>query len=77
MVLDGREAGGAPGSWQSRFFDEEGEPEWVEVDTKRVRVEKVRDFGGFWLGLRYRTGLISSRFLNDCCPEDERISPGQ
>ncbi len=39
------------GSWQSRLFDEEGEPEWVEVDTKRVRVERVRDFGGCWLGL--------------------------
>lgn len=41
-----------PGSWQSRLFDEEGEPEWVEVDSKRVRVERVRDFGGYWLGLQ-------------------------
>jgi lipocalin len=37
--------------WQRRLFDEQGEPEWVEVDTKRVRVERVRDFGGYWLGL--------------------------
>jgi hypothetical protein len=25
------------GSWQSRLFDEEGEPEWVEIDTKQVQ----------------------------------------
>src|SRR3989304_4687033 len=37
--------------WQSRLFDDEGEPEWVEVDTRRVRVEGGRDFGGSWLGL--------------------------
>ena len=39
------------GYWQRRLFDAEGEPEWVEVDTKRVRVGRVRDFGGYWLGL--------------------------
>jgi transposase len=53
-------ARGASGSWQSRLFDEEGEPEWVEVDSKRVWVEGVRDFGGCWLGLEVseRLGLI-------------------
>ncbi len=39
-------ATGKVGSWQSRLFDEEGEPEWVEVDTRGVRVEGVWDFGG-------------------------------
>ena len=50
-----------PGSWQRRLFDEEGEPEWVEVDSKRVRVERVRDFGGYWLGLQLleKLGLIA------------------
>lgn len=49
------------GSWQSHLFDEEGEPEWVEVDAKRVRAERVRDFGGYWLGLEVagRLGLVS------------------
>ncbi|MDO8673888.1 MAG: hypothetical protein Q7O66_20955, partial [Dehalococcoidia bacterium] len=49
------------GSWQRRLFDEEGEPEWVEVDSKRVRVERVRAFGGYWLGLHIldKLGLIS------------------
>jgi transposase len=48
------------GSWQKRLFDEEGEPDWVEVDSKRVRVERVRDFGGYWLGLQLldKLGLI-------------------
>jgi len=56
-----QEARGESGSWQSRLFDEDGEPEWVEVDTKRVRAERVRDFGGYWLGLEVadRLGLIS------------------
>src|SRR4030067_375648 len=54
-------AGGGVGAWQSRLFDEAGEPEWVEVDTKRVRAERVRDFGGGWLGLGVadRGGFIS------------------
>jgi len=53
-------ATGQVGSWQSRLFDEDGAPEWVEVDTKRVWVEGVRDFGGCWLGLEVseRVGLI-------------------
>ena len=48
------------GSWQSRLFDEGPEPEWVEVDTRRLRVERVRDFGGCWLGLHIsgQLGLI-------------------
>lgn len=29
---------------------EEHEPEWVEVDLKRVRVERSRKFGGVWMG---------------------------
>ncbi len=62
-------ARGASGSWQSHLFDEEGKPEWVEVDTKRVRVEGVRDFGGCWLGLE-----ISERL--DLIPFLERLLPG-
>ena len=29
---------------------EEVEPEWVEIDSARVRVEGTREFGVFWLG---------------------------
>jgi transposase len=57
------------GSWQSRLFDEEGEPEWVEVDTKRVRVERVRDFGGCWLGLEISDRLDLISFLEKLLPK--------
>ncbi|MFH1141513.1 MAG: hypothetical protein V1724_07640 [Chloroflexota bacterium] len=57
-------ATGTVGSWQSRLFDEEGEPEWEKVDSKRVRVEGVRDFGGCWLGLE-----VSSRDGHDAGPD--------
>ena len=44
---------------QAKLF-EKVEPEWVEVDLKRVRVECARQFGGVWLGyeLLQRLGLI-------------------
>ena len=35
-------------STQQDLFEEE--PAWVEVDTSRVRVERLRRFGGPWLG---------------------------
>jgi len=54
--------------WQSRLFDERGEPEWVEVDTSRVCVERVRDFGGYWLGLELAGKL-------DLIPLFERLMP--
>ncbi len=44
-----RVAEGTPGFQQNLF--EKTEPEWVEIDVKRVRVENVVDFGGPWLGL--------------------------
>ena len=58
-VLQAAKGGGH--SWQSRLFDEEGEPDWVEVDAKRVGVERVHDFGGYWLGLELadKLGLVS------------------
>jgi transposase len=51
------------GYWQSRLFDAQGEPEWVEIDTKRVRVGRVRDFGGYWLGLQMLDKLELITFL--------------
>jgi len=57
-----------PGSWQGRLFDEEGEPEWVEVDSKRVRVERVRDFGGYWLGLQLLDKLDLTPLLDRLLP---------
>ena len=56
------------GYWQSRLFDEEGDPEWVEVDLKKIRVEKVRDFGGYWLGLQILDKLELVSFLERIIP---------
>jgi transposase len=63
------------GTWQSRLFDEDGEPEWVEVDTKRVRAERVRDFGGYWLSLEVadKLGLIS--LLDKLLPQGREEIP--
>jgi transposase len=41
----------------------EPEPEWVEVDLKRGRVERSRQFGGAWLGLELLRGLGLEGFL--------------
>ena len=41
------------------------EPEWVEVDVKRVRVERSRKFGGPWLGRELLRRLELDRFLEE------------
>ena len=68
-------ARGETGFWQSRLFDEAGEPEWVEVDARRVHAERVRDFGGYWLGLVLadKLGLIS--LLERLLPEGREDVP--
>jgi transposase len=60
-------AQGSTGSRQKRLFDEV-EPEWVEVDSAKVRVENCRAFGGPWLALELidRLGLVE--FLNKTIP---------
>jgi transposase len=50
---------------------EESEPEWVEVDLKRVRVERTRRFGGPWLGRRLLQQLELDRVL------EERLGHGR
>ena len=59
--------------WQSRLLDESLVPEWVEVDSRRVRAERVRDFGGYWLGLHAcdRLGFLS--FLDSMTKGREEI----
>ena len=55
------------GNAQGSLFDG-AEPEWVEVDTKRVRVERTRCFGGAWLGLELMKMLGLPEFLRDMMP---------
>jgi transposase len=47
------------------------EPEWVEVDVKRVRVERSRKFGGPWLGRELLRRLELDGFL------EERLANGR
>ena len=55
------------GGFQRNLYDET-EPEWVEVNVKGVRVEKVREFGGPWLGLKLMERLGLDRFLSKYLP---------
>ena len=56
--------------WQQDLFDNQ-EPQWVEVDLKRVSVERNRRFGGAWLGLEVCRRLGLPEFL------DETIATGR
>ena len=52
---------------QRRLFDD-AEPEWVEVNISGVRVERIRDFGGPWLGLELMRRLDMDRFFLEHMP---------
>ena len=54
-------AEGTPGYQQNLF--EKTEPEWVEIDVKRVRVEHIVEFGGPWLGLELMHCLGLDQFF--------------
>jgi transposase len=56
---------GAQSSEQADLFVEAGEPEWVEVDLKGVRVERTRRFGGPWLGRTLLRQLELDGFLEE------------
>jgi transposase len=59
---------GKKGVWQSRLFDESDEPQWIEVNTNRVKVGRVRDFGSYWLGLQLLEKLDLEAFLERAIP---------
>ena len=54
----------AEGKYQYELF-EPLEPEWVEVDVKRVTVERKREFGGAWLGFEMCPSLGLPEFLTE------------
>ena len=51
------------------------EPEWVEVDVKRVPVERSRKFGGPWLGRELLRQLELDRFLEEKLPNGREEIP--
>ncbi len=51
------------------------EPQWVEVDASRVRVENCRKFGGPWLALEVARRLHLDEFLKGVMPSgQERVA---
>ncbi|MFQ5810836.1 MAG: IS1634 family transposase [Armatimonadota bacterium] len=61
-------------SRQQRLFDDV-QPQWVEVDASRVRVENCRDFGGPWLGLELVRRLGLREFLRQTIPAGREKIP--
>ena len=57
-------ASGTDGTHQQSLLVENVTPEWVEVDVSRLRVERVLDFGAYWLGLQLMEKLGLIQFLN-------------
>jgi transposase len=53
--------------YQHRLFDDVA-PQWVEVDTSRIRVERCVDFGGPWLGLELLGHLGIESLLRQLLP---------
>jgi hypothetical protein len=52
---------------QKHLFDDT-EPQWVEVDASKVRVENSLSFGGPWLGLELIYQLGWHKFLAETIP---------
>lgn len=63
------------GLLQPDLFGEEPIPEWVEVDASRVRVERPRDFGGYWLGLQVLEKLGLVAFLEEALGQGREEVP--
>ena len=53
--------------FQSRLFGD-AQPEWIEVNVSGVRVERIRDFGGPWLGLELMRRLEIDHFFREHMP---------
>lgn len=64
-----------PRSLQTSLFEPTTEPQWVEVDVSKVRVERSRSFGGAWLALELIGRLGLEEFLSEVMPHGrEEIS---
>jgi transposase len=53
--------------YQHHLFNKE-EPEWIEVDLKRIAVERTRKFGGSWIGLELLRRLGLDAFITETIP---------
>jgi hypothetical protein len=62
------------GTYQQSLYEAQ-EPQWVEIDLTRVRVERTRDFGGPWLGATLLQRLDLPRFLETVLPSSRAEIP--
>ena len=53
----------------------EVEPQWVEVDLKRIAVERKRAFGGPWLGLQLCRQIGLADFIERTLPTGQEEIP--
>ena len=70
-----KQAAGGAVDRQGGLFEEGVEPRWVEVDAARMRIERVRDFGGPWLGLQVAQELGLPEFLDRVMPRGREEAP--
>jgi len=67
-------ATGAGRCYQRHLFDNV-EPQWVEVDLKRVRLERCLEFGGPWLAVQLLEQLGLWSVLKHLLPEGREAIP--
>jgi transposase len=60
---------------QQKIFEENVEPEWVEINVSGVRVENIKDFGGPWLGLKLIEQLGLDQFFAEHILEGKEEIP--
>jgi transposase len=60
--------------FQEDFFENQ-EPEWIEVNLKAVRTERVFDFGDIWLALELIKKLGLDEFFHRFIPKGRSVIP--
>ncbi|MCX6071644.1 MAG: IS1634 family transposase [Chloroflexi bacterium] len=65
----------AAGSAAEPSLLEDSQAQWVEVDARRVRLERCLDFGGPWLGLQVLRKLELIDFLEEIMPAGREDIP--
>ena len=60
---------------QGALFDEDLVPDWQEIDTGRVKVERPRSFGDWWVGLCLLQKLGFTDLLEDLMPTGREEVP--
>jgi len=56
-------------SYQGDFFDREELPSLLDIQARKVRTERIRDFGGVWLGLKLYEMLGLDEYFQSAIPE--------